>query len=199
MFPCMICHELSLVVFLHMRPSQARRLDNKYISNHFLVSWTLVRSFLSRPKYAIRGIGILGRIWLGSSAAFGGRLQRPSPCRVRSAHRRERGRVSSETSECRGKILEKMLNLNGCNAWMIYKNWHHFQTVRDNVWNFALSYSRAVVSLLYFFTSSFGFLLGILLLLFLLVLPAGNSIFLEWVHLKRDTNYRRYPTTSRHK
>ena len=29
MFPGMICHELSLVVFLlHMRPSQARRLDN---------------------------------------------------------------------------------------------------------------------------------------------------------------------------
>ena len=67
---------------------------------------------------AIRGgTGILGRIWLGSSAAFfGGRLQRPSPCRVRSVHRRERGRVPSETSECRGGILEKLLNLNGCNA-----------------------------------------------------------------------------------
>ena len=49
--------------------------------------------------------------------------------------------------------------------------------VRDNVWNFAVAYSRALDSLLYFFTSSFGFLLGILLLLFLLVLPAGNSIF----------------------
>ena len=24
-------------------------------------------------------------------------------------------------------------------------------------------------------------------------------IFLVWVHLKRDTTYRRYPTTSRHK
>ena len=28
MFPGMICHELSLVVLLHMRPSQARRLEN---------------------------------------------------------------------------------------------------------------------------------------------------------------------------
>ena len=29
--------------------------------------------------------------WLRSSAVFGGRLQRPSPCRIRSAPRRERG------------------------------------------------------------------------------------------------------------
>ena len=28
-FPGIICHELSLVVLLHMRPSRARRLDNK--------------------------------------------------------------------------------------------------------------------------------------------------------------------------
>ena len=28
MFSGMICHELSLVVLLHMRPSQAPRLDN---------------------------------------------------------------------------------------------------------------------------------------------------------------------------
>ena len=125
--------------------------------------------------YAIRGTGILGRIWLGSSAAFGGRLHRPSPCRVRSAHRRERGRVPSETSECRGGISEKMLKkLQRLND---LQNWHHFQTVRDNVWNFAVAYSRALAFSLYFFTSSFGFLLGILLLLFLLVLPAGNSIF----------------------
>ena len=27
-FPGMICHQLSLVVLLHMRPSQVRRLDN---------------------------------------------------------------------------------------------------------------------------------------------------------------------------
>ena len=41
------------------------------------------------------------------------------------------------------------------------QNWHHFQTVLDNVWNFAVAYSRALVSLLYFFTSLFGFLLGL--------------------------------------
>ena len=41
------------------------------------------------------------------------------------------------------------------------QNWHHFQTVLDNVCNFAVAYSRALVSLLYFFTSSFGFLLGL--------------------------------------
>ena len=54
-------------------------LTHKYISNHSLASWTLVRSFLSRPKYAIRGTGILGRIWLGSSAAFGGGSNAPRP------------------------------------------------------------------------------------------------------------------------
>ena len=43
---------------------------------------------------------------------------------------------------------------------MIYKNWHHFQTVRDNVRNFAVAYSRALVSLLYFFTT-FVFLPGL--------------------------------------
>ena len=41
------------------------------------------------------------------------------------------------------------------------QNWHHFQTIRDNVWNFAVAYPRALVSLLYFFTSSFGFLLSL--------------------------------------
>ena len=36
---------------------------------------------------------------LRSSAVFGGRLRRPSPCRIRSAPRRERGQTLSETSE----------------------------------------------------------------------------------------------------
>ena len=36
---------------------------------------------------------------LRSSAVFGGRLQRPSPCLIRSAPRRERGWMLSETSE----------------------------------------------------------------------------------------------------
>ena len=36
---------------------------------------------------------------LRSRAVFGGRLKRPSPCCIRSAPRRERGRMPSETSE----------------------------------------------------------------------------------------------------
>ena len=38
---------------------------------------------------------------LRSGAVFGGRLQRPSPCHIRSAPRRERRRMLSETSEKR--------------------------------------------------------------------------------------------------
>ena len=38
MFPGMICHELSLVVLLHMRPRQARRLDNRRVLCHRLES-----------------------------------------------------------------------------------------------------------------------------------------------------------------
>ena len=94
----------------------------KYISNHSSVSCILVKSFLSRPKYAIRGTGFLGRIWFGSSAAFGGRFNAPRPavsvphidvnadgCRARRAR-------SCQNTACRGGILEKLLNLDGCNA-----------------------------------------------------------------------------------
>ena len=56
-----------------------------------------------------------------------------------------------------GKIVESL--------WLQRLNdlqkWHNFQMKRDNVWNFAMAYSRALVSLLHFFTISFGFLLGI--------------------------------------
>ena len=38
MFSGMICHELLLVVLLHMRPSQARRLDNIRVLCHRLES-----------------------------------------------------------------------------------------------------------------------------------------------------------------
>ena len=51
-----------------------------------------------RPQYAICAIGILGQI-----ASFErrrrGRLERLPLCRVRSAPRRERGQMPSETSE----------------------------------------------------------------------------------------------------
>ena len=102
-------------------------LQNKYIFNHslnieaFLGVMDFGQEFFVSASVCDSRTGILGRIWLGSSAAFGGRLQRPSPCRVRSAHRRQRGRAPSETSECRGGISEKLLHLHGCNAWMIYK------------------------------------------------------------------------------
>ena len=129
---------------------------------------------MSRSKFAIRGTGILGRIQLRSSAAFWGRLQRPSPCRVRSAHRRERGRMPSETSE---KLQNhRMSRRNFADFGCIFsrlclqrvgvsQNWHHFQAVLGSVWNFAVVYSRALVSSLYFFTSSFGFLPGLFIAL----------------------------------
>ena len=68
-----------------------------------------------------------------SSAGFGGRLQRPSLCNIRSAHRRERGRMPIETSEKLQKY--RVLRRNSgdlvvfyvCSAWIIYKNWQHFQ------------------------------------------------------------------------
>ena len=90
---------------------------------------------------------------LRSSAVFGGRLKRPSPCGIRSAPRPERGRIPSETSEklqniaCRGEILE-ILDV----SWRLQRlddlqHWHHFQTVVANVLNFAVAYSRAFILL----------------------------------------------------
>ena len=77
--------------------------------------------------------------------------------------------------------------------------WHHFQTAVANVLNFAVAYSRALVSLLYFYTSSFGFLPGLFIVFVSARFASWIFFFLVWVHLKRDTSYRRYPTTSRHK
>ena len=79
------------------------------------------------------------------------------------------------------------------------QSWHHFQTVLDSVCNFALAYSRALVSLLYFFTSSFGFLPGLFIAFVSARFASWKFVFSVWVHLKRDTSYRRYPTTSRYK
>ena len=70
-----------------------------YIYKIILCFRDSVRSFFSsRPKYAIRGTGFLGQI-ASFERRLRGRLQRPSPCRVRSAHRRERGRMPSDTGE----------------------------------------------------------------------------------------------------
>ena len=78
------------------------------------------------------------------------------------------------------------------------QNRHHFQTVLDNVWNFAVACSRgrSLVSLLYVFTSSCGFLLGLLIAYIYARFASWKFNILVWVHLKRDTDYRRYPTTS---
>ena len=78
------------------------------------------------------------------------------------------------------------------------QNWHHLQTVFDDVWNFAVAYPRALVSLqwMYFLTSSFGFLLGLFISFVSDRFASWKFNFLVWVHLKRDTNFRRYPTTS---
>ena len=117
-------------------------------------------------------------------------------CRARQAR-------SCVNTACRGGISEiSDVSLDYvCNAcWMIYKigiiSKRYFL---DSVWNFAVAYSRALVSLLYFFTSSFGFLPGLFIAFVSARFASWKFIFLVWVHLKRDTSYRRYPTTSRHK
>ena len=62
-----------------------------------------------------------------------------------------------------------------------------------------MAYSRALVFSLYFFTSSFVFLPGLSIAFVSARFASWKFIFLVWVHLKRDTSYRRYPTTSPHK
>ena len=65
---------------------------------------------------------------LRSSAVFGGRLQRPSPCLIRSALRRGRGWMLSETSEKRAK---KCI-LNGISSYSSDLNVHVYGEV-DNI------------------------------------------------------------------
>ena len=84
---------------------------------------------------------------LRSSAGLGGRLQRPSPCRVRSAHWRERGRFrarqarSCNTIACRGGIPE-ILIVSSC-----LQRLNDLQQLASTVLNFAVAYSRAFVLL----------------------------------------------------
>ena len=91
-------------------------------------------------------------------------------CRARQAR-------SCKNTACQGGISE-ISDVSLCLQRLDdLQNWHHFQTVLDNVWNFAVAYSRAFVALLYFFTSRLVSCSAFLLLLFLLVLPAGNLFF----------------------
>ena len=112
---------------------------------------------------------------------------------------RARQMRSSKNTACRGGISE-ISDVSSCLQRLDdLQNWHHFQTVLDNVWNFAVAYSRALVFLLYFFTSSFGFSVGLFIAFVSARFASWKFNYLVWVHLKRDTTYRRYPTTSRHK
>ena len=102
-----------------------------------------VRIFLSsRPKYAIRGTGILGQI-----ASFEHRLRRaaptplalPCPFRTSTGTRTDAERDKRELAKMPHveKDLPRFwLYLNVCSAWMIYKDWHHLQTVDayENTW-----------------------------------------------------------------
>ena len=65
---------------------------NIYIRSFFFQGFGQ-QFFSSRPQYAILGIGIVAVTSLRSSAVFGGRLKRPSPCRIRSAPGRDRIRL----------------------------------------------------------------------------------------------------------
>ena len=112
-----------------------------------------IRSFFSsRPKYAIRGSGILGQI-----ASFERRLRGAAPtplalpCPFRTStrtrtdaerDRREVAKISHVEEEFRRFWFNHV-----CSAWMIYKNRHHFQTVVATVLNFAVAYSQAFVLL----------------------------------------------------
>ena len=68
-------------------------------------------------------------------------------------HRRERGRVPSETKKARsckntayrGGISEILVESQCLQRLDNLQKWHHFQTVLYNVWNFAVAYSRALV------------------------------------------------------
>ena len=113
-------------------------------------------------------------------------------CRARQAR-------SCKNTACWGGISEILVASSCLQRLDDLQNWHHFQTVLDTDWNFAVAHSRALVSLLHFFTSSFGFLLGLFIAFVSARFASWKFNFLEWVHLKRDTNYRRYPTTSWHK
>ena len=113
-------------------------------------------------------------------------------CRARQAR-------SCKNTAFRGGIWE-MSDISLCLQRLDdLQNWHHFQTVLDNVWNFAVACSRALISILYIFTSSCGFLLGLLIAFISACFASWKFNILVWVHLKRDTDYRRYPTTWLHK
>ena len=89
--------------------------------------------------------------------ASGGRLQRPSPCRVRSAHRRERTWTDAERDKRKVANIPHFekefrrfwLYLNVCSAWIIYESGiisKRYELLID-VWKFEVAFSRAFVLL----------------------------------------------------
>ena len=112
-------------------------------------------------------------------------------CRARQAR-------NCKNTACRGRISEiSDVSLDYvCNAWMINKIGIISKRYLIVFGIFSGACSRALVSLLYLFTSSFGFLLGHFIAFVSDRFASWKFIFLVWVHLKRDTSYRRYPTIS---
>ena len=79
-------------------PGRIPETRNDFIYTYMVIFFLdSVRSFFSsRPQY---GISDFSAKSLRSSVVFGGRLKSPLPCRIRSAHGRDRVRGLSETSE----------------------------------------------------------------------------------------------------
>ena len=85
--------------YAHTTHTTRTTLAYKYIYDHSCFQGFGQQFFSSRPQYAILGIGIVAVTSLPSSAVFGGRLKRPSPCRIRSASSRDWVCGLRETSE----------------------------------------------------------------------------------------------------
>ena len=111
-YPLLVCHssvdyaypyspgnQVSYKQQPETKTSTTITLLSKYIYDHYLISGIRSGVFF-RLGLSMRFAELEFSVkQLRSSAGFGGRLQRPSPCRVRSAPRREHGRMPSQTSE----------------------------------------------------------------------------------------------------
>ena len=113
-----------------------------------------VRSlFSSRPKYAIRGTGILGQIASFERrlrGAAGTSLALPCPFRTSTWTQTDAERYKREVAKIthvEEQFRRFWLYFGVCTAWIIYKRWHHFQTVVVTVLNFAVACPRAFVLL----------------------------------------------------
>ena len=83
-------------------PSTSPQTQLYQVKFHFFIFYSVRSFFVSASVSDARDWNFSVKS-LRSSAVFGGRLQRPSPCLIRSAPRRERGWMLSETIEKRAK------------------------------------------------------------------------------------------------